>query len=192
LQIQKDKITNKRKCCALITFMVFLKDNYIKIFNSKNIKIFVSVFLAFNIYYCTVNTRIKYDSKDKIVRYSVITSKKQVDLWDWIHWNYNRTFEAYETVSPYLRSIGIQRADRVISIPDPSFNISLCLMDQKGFTDFGYYDFEGDRRIKKFISMGAKYLIINDTIILKDRRYLKPYLKNKIGEYKNILIYDLY
>ncbi|MFH0866703.1 MAG: glycosyltransferase family 39 protein [Bacteroidota bacterium] len=173
-----------------VTFLTFLKDNYLQILNSKTFKIIISFFLVSNIYYCAVNTRIKYNPTDTLVKKSFIIDQKHLDLWNWIHWNYSNTFEACETVTPYLRSLGIQRSDKVISIPDQSTNITLYLMDQKGFTDFGYGGLDGEDRIKKFISLGAKYLIINDRSLL-DKDYLKPYLEKKIGEYKNILIYNL-
>jgi len=175
---------------VLITFLHFLKKNSFEIYNSKVTKYIFSFILFCCVYYCAVNNRIKYDSKDKLVKYSFIFDLQQKDFWNWFHWDYNQTLKSYESVTPYLRSIGLKRDDKVISIPDQSINITLYFMDQKGFTDFGYSELEGAARMKKFVEMGAKYLIINDKTLL-DKDYMKPYLKTKIGEYKNILIYDL-
>jgi len=100
--------------------------------------------------------------------------------------------EALETITPYLRSLGIKRNDLVISIPDHSINNSLILMDQKGFTDYGYVPTKGKpkERIEEFKAIGAKYLIVNDEKAVEDSEFL-PYLENKIGEYKNVQIYRL-
>src|SRR6185312_8002295 len=117
-------------------------------------------------------------------------NKQTRNFWEWLHYEYWRRMMAVETVTPYLRSIGISRNDTVISIPDGSPNISLYLMDVKGHSDYGYAQFKDSERIKNFIDSGAHYLIISDSAILKSN-LLKPYLKNKIGAYKNIAIYDL-
>ena len=65
-------------------------------------------------------------------------------------------------------------------------------MDQKGFTDYGYVPTKRKpkERIEQFKSIGAKYLIVNDDKAVEDKEFL-PYLKNKIGEYKNVKIYKL-
>jgi hypothetical protein len=99
-------------------------------------------------------------------------------------------FQALETITPYLRSLGIERTDKVISIPDISFNITLYLMDQKGWTDYGDVNLNRSEKIAKKIKSGAEYLIINDSTIYK-KDNIQPYIKNKIGSYKNIDIYDL-
>ena len=177
---------------VFVTFLSFMKDNYPQFFNSKTLKIIISIVLANSIYYCAIYNRIKYDSNDKFVKTSFIIDKEQQGYFNWIHSNYTNTMEALETITPYLRSLGIQRTDKVISIPDQSINISLYLMDQKGFTDFGYNIInDEEKKIKKCISMGAKYLIINDRNILKGKNQLSLYTKKEIGEYGNISIFDL-
>jgi hypothetical protein len=78
----------------------------------------------------------------------------------------------------------------VISIPDGTVNVSLVMMDQKGFTDFGYGTIKGEQRMKRLIERGAKYLIVNDPGIL-NQDYLKPYLREPIGNYQNVTIFRL-
>jgi hypothetical protein len=63
-------------------------------------------------------------------------------------------------------------------------------MDQKGWTDFGLVNLSPAEKIKDRILCGARYLIINNPELYKEE-YLKPFIKNKIGSYKNIDIYDL-
>lgn len=172
------------------TFLVFLKENFEGILNSKIFKVSIVIVLTFNIYYCAVNNRMKYNSNDFLAKNSFLFTKTQIDLWNWTRWHYGCTIKACETITPYLRSIGIQRSDYVISIPDRSLNISLYLMDQVGNTDLFYEPAYGEQNIRKFIKRGAKYLIINDPDLLT-QDYVKPFIKKKIGQYKNVTIYDL-
>ncbi len=63
-------------------------------------------------------------------------------------------------------------------------------MNQIGFTDFGYNVLIGQARIKRFIEMGAEYLIINDKSHY-DNEFLKPFITKKTGSYRNIDVYSL-
>jgi hypothetical protein len=175
---------------VFIIFFTYLKNSFPEVLKSRTFIVVGLVILCANIYRCALYTRIKYDSQDKLIRYSFILSEAEINLWNWYHWDYNNSFKALETITPYLRSLGIKRSDIVISIPDPSPNITLYLMDQKGFTDLFFVDLTGADRIKFFINSGAKYLIINRPETEK-AEYLQPFLKKKIGSYGNVSIYDL-
>lgn len=171
-----------------LTFLIFLKNNFEQFLKSFVLKILFLIFLVFNIIYCHDMLELRYfPKKDK--QY-IVEGIQDIGLYKWYDWNYENTIKACETITPYLRSIGIHRNDKVLSIPDQSLNISLYLMDQKGFTDHDFNDLKGADRIKKIISLGAKYLIINNKNLLSED-YMSPFLIKKIGEYKNVLIYDL-
>ncbi|MEI7595979.1 MAG: glycosyltransferase family 39 protein [Bacteroidota bacterium] len=174
---------------TILTFLDLIKKNYPNFLEIKSIKTLAVIALSMLIYHTAVINRMKYNAKDRIVKASIFIDKTTFDYWDWYHWYYSYSFKALETVKPYLRSLGIKRSDKVISIPDPTPNISLYLMDQKGFTDFGYAE-KGEERIIKFKEMGAKYLIIFDPSLV-NQEYLKPFLKNQIGTYDNISIFKL-
>jgi hypothetical protein len=81
----------------------------------------------------------------------------------------------------------------VISIPDPSNNITLYLMNQPGFTDYGFTWYKDEKRVKHFISLGAKYLVLNDTSLIQKEnfKYLKDFTSNPLIKYKNVVVYDL-
>ena len=95
--------------------------------------------------------------------------------------------ENLQTITPYLRSIGIAQNDIVVSLPDPSINISLYLMNQPGWTEASTSD---NYNINYFVTRGAKYLIVNGEIT-KHPEWTTPYMKNQIGEYRGIKIYKL-
>lgn len=90
-------------------------------------------------------------------------------------------------IEPYLRSIGIDRKDIVLSIPDPSPNISLYLMNNQGYTEA----FLGSGfPIEGYQQKGAQYLIINDSSFLQKEIY-QPYLTKQIGHFKGVCIFDI-
>ena len=99
-------------------------------------------------------------------------------------------FDAFKTITPYLRSLGIKRNDLVYSTPDGTINVTLYLMDQKGFSDFYIGGLPEEKRIETVQSLGVKYLIINDSALYK-KTFLVPFLKHKVGAYKNVAIFDL-
>jgi hypothetical protein len=92
-------------------------------------------------------------------------------------------------IEPYFEELGIGTEDKVISIPDYTINASLYYMKRKGYTEFGS-DFNNIETVYTRIEQGAKYLIVNDITVLK-REVLQPFVTKKMGEYKNIWIYDL-
>lgn len=97
-------------------------------------------------------------------------------------------YKDLHTITPYLREIGIDENDKVISLPDPATCYSLYLMNQPGWsgTNFTYET----TQVEKYISLGAKYLIISSPEI-KSKPGLQPFLNNIIGEYGSVSIYKL-
>ena len=165
----------------------WLKKNYPSIFYSTKSKLLFGVFLIFNIWYCSNNIRMRYNISTTKIPY--LSTKAEMDMWNWFHWNYSNTLKPLETMEVYNRSIGITDNDPVISIPDQSICITLYLMNQKGWTDYGNHFYEQDDIAEK-IKMGAKYLILNDSTHASNP-FINAYTKHKIGQHKNIQIYDL-
>ena len=137
-----------------------------------------------------VEQRVKYDTKDTFVKHTIILDRAYVNMWNEYHKSYEKKLKALESITPYLRELGIKRDDFVISIPDGTINVTLSMMDQKGFTDFGYGWVKDEERMEYFIERGAEYLIINDPGIL-NKSYLKPFMDRPIGTYHNVTIYKL-
>lgn len=176
--------------CVLLTFFHYLKNYQPVIFNSRVLKAIAVVILVSNIYYTTIQNRLKYYPGSSFIHYSFIVDKPVLDYWTWYHWNYNNYQKSWETVTPYLRSLALKRTDKVVSIPDQSINISLYLMDQKGYTTYGVNSSNATAQLQDFVNKGARYLIINDPSYI-DSAWIKPYTYKKIGQYKNLSIFDM-
>lgn len=172
-----------------LTFFEFLKRNYPNIFHNNGLKIALSLMIAFLVTQTALKNRLKYDSR-KYIDSTLFISKAEREQREYYHWAYGNNFKAFESIKPYLRSIGIVRTDKVICFTDESINISLYLMDQKGYTKYGYAIFSDKDRVEFAISKGCKYLILrNDQLSIIDE--LQPFLINQIGQYQNINIYSL-
>jgi hypothetical protein len=106
---------------------------------------------------------------------------------DW--WNEYPQFRDFDEVTPYLRSIGISRFDRVISVPDLTHH-TLYIMNQPGWTQC--YDLNLDSvSVQQSIDRGAKYIIIASKEYLDKSPYLSAFTGSPAGHFGKILIYDL-
>lgn len=137
--------------------------------NNKIIPTLFIVYLLFLGYYCRTRLENRFGG--------------------WMNEWYETNLQAVGELEPILDSLNVRANDKVISIPDFSINATLYYMNRRGFTDFGS-DFTKTETYYKRIEQGAKYLIINDSTILSNE-YIKPFICNKIGEYKNVLIYNI-
>lgn len=172
---------------TVVTFLCLLKTNSPQILFSRTTKIISAVFLLYNIWYASNNIRMRFG----IINDGLTTHKHERDEWDWFNWNYRAVWEALETIEPYNRSLGIKKEDLVICIPDQTPCASLYLMNQRGWTSYFADSLCFDERaIKEKINEGAKYLFVRDSSGI-NAESLKQFLQNKIGQYRNISIYDL-
>jgi hypothetical protein len=175
---------------VLVSFTHFIYTRHSSLFESNVSRYLFAILVVCNLIYCASYTRIKYNTSDIFARYAFFIDFRQKSSYEANQNNYRLSFEACETISPYLRSLGIKRTDRVISIPDFSINISLYLMDQKGFDNYCLGNVEDKFTPQTLKLMNAKYLIILQPAWL-EMQWLKPYMIYKMGEYKNISIFDL-
>jgi hypothetical protein len=100
---------------------------------------------------------------------------------------YENVAPGFYTIEPYLRSLGIQRTDRVISAGDPTRNVSLYLMNNQGWTDV--YN-ERKVTLEEMLQQGAQYLVVSGTP-MKQNAGIQPEQYEQIGAYEGILIYRL-
>ena len=150
----------------VIAFAWLMNKHYRTVLHSKYLKIGFFIFFLIN----------------------VIHADRQMDL------RYNGWFTQYPeyrdyyTITPYLRSIGIQPLDTVICLPDGS-HCTLYLMNLRGWTEC-----LGNNRdrasVEASVKRGAKYLIVNGDEILK-RDYLQGFLYHPFGQYGSVRIFKL-
>jgi hypothetical protein len=175
----------------VITFLTTVKGISLKLFSSKVLKSFAFILLLLSLNYNVVMTRAHYNSHDSMVSHNIQMPSRVQEYWDYCFWDWQVHREKFEGIVPYIRSLGINFEDKVISIPDESPSITLTLLQQKGFTDYHYSNnYKGARRTERKIELGAKYMIVQgDENLLRDD--VAPFIKNQIGVYNGIKIYKL-
>lgn len=149
----------------------------------------VSFLLLFQSLEARLRTEMKYKTPSGWLFETVIPQRER-DVWSWFHWDQKRRFDRFEEVQGQLRKLGYSRYDRVISVPDPSPNITLSLMDQMGFTDLYDDHLQGDERIEHYVARGAVVLVCNDPAWLESHSN-SPWLQRPIASVGNTLIFDL-
>jgi hypothetical protein len=125
-----------------------------------------------------------------VLCFNTIHTADEKNFSDWFHYNYANTLKPLESITPYLRALGIQRNDFVVSIPDPSFNISLYLMDQKGFTETEETLTKDENKLATLRQQNVKYIILSDSNLIRLPAFQKVNMR-KIGVQQNIVIYKL-
>lgn len=161
----------------LITIIDLINTHFPKILKSKIVLVLMFSFTLFNLNYAATQLDLRYYG-----------------------WRNNDGIKNdLEDITPYLRTIGIKRTDKVISIPDES-HLSLYLMNQPGWTEYAErffnqreavylnHDNEG---MDKSIANGAKYLILNGLNELYTRPFLQEYAVHLIGMFREVFIFDL-
>lgn len=107
----------------------------------------------------------------------------------WMNEWYSNNLEAVYKTGTMIDSLDIPDDAIIISIPDPSINSTLYMLNRRGFTDFGS-DFSQPGMIDDRISRGADYLVLNDSSLV-NAPLISPYTGLKIFGYRNVGIYDL-
>lgn len=91
----------------------------------------------------------------------------------------------YHEIEPYLRSLGIKYDQEVLSYFDQSPNVTLYLMNQKGWSiPLG----KNESSLEAVLKIKADYIIFNERF--SNETKLPKYIQDqKIGQYKSIVIY---
>lgn len=155
----------------LLSAIVLFKKYYSFIYHSLIFRIAIVGFLALNVLHAksTINDRYEGFLQEKPNKYL-----------------YDAKFQTY------LKNIGVDEEDLVISAPDKSPNITLYLMNRPGFTNWvgvNYADMT-EAHIRDFVKRGAAFLIIHDRDYLNSEN-VKPFQEYEIGRYKDIRIFNL-
>ncbi len=174
---------------TLISFFVMMKNAFPKIFSSIWLKIAFTLILIYNVQLTTVKTAVRYfNTNDE--NFPACYTNDDIGMLKWAKYDFDVCRKNLITISPYLRSLGVEPNDKVISLPDVSFDITLYFMNQKGWSQAGAPSPLTEEWVTEKINRGAKYLIVNNPEIYNDAA-LKKFTSRKLGVYKNIDIYDL-
>ncbi len=150
-------------------FFLYFRERFPRLYRSWISKSIVAILVLFLVFKCHTFLKDKYYG-GWYMEYSTE--------------NYNYR---YGEITPYLRSLGIERYDKVYVTYDPSINISLYLMDQKGFTDFFRKDRTFSQKVEFFSEKGLKYVLIGDYDTIDTPP--EDIGLEKIGEYNGVGIY---
>lgn len=171
---------------VFIPFLWVVREHYPALFKNKVLKVFLGVFLLYNFLYCYEVTELKTFAEKG--RFPLVGDHNFIGLMKYTNTKVKKKWMRYADMKPYLKELGVGKEDKVISLPDRSFNITLYLMDRKGWTNREKYHQRED--IDKLIGKGAKYLFLSDPELLK-KPFLSPFLTDSVGDYKGIRIYRL-
>ncbi len=151
-------------------FFYLLKYSFPKVFQSSIFRVLLVLLLAYNVNVCARNIHDRY----------------------YVHWlnPYTTETKGLENITPYLRSLGIKRTDPMLVEQDPSFDITLYFMDQKGYTTFGGH-FRDSLEIRQGIHSGLKYMLVTDSSLLR-KPYLQPFIKDSVGKWNKFYIFKLH
>ncbi len=155
---------------VLLGFLILLKSFSENILHSVIFKIVLIGFLIHNVTFAGKQLQNRYSDGG------------------WENNYYVTNVHNFDSIESYLDSIGISIEDRVISISDPSPDITLYKMNRKGWSNYGL---DADStKIENRIAMGAKYLFVSDSLSYGEPG-IQSFLGDLVGSYKNIDIYRL-
>ena len=140
--------------------------------STRFMRVFLMVSLVFNSMHCAAVYRLRTVEDDKMVYWFPFISEDEKNLAKYFFWDYGNSIKHLEHFEPVLRAAGIKRTDHVLSIPDYSFDISLYLMDQKGYTVARDHLLHDSTVMVRFMPK-VKYVILSDTTLQKTVAFQK-------------------
>jgi len=170
----------------VIPLFIYLNSNHNLLFRKRIVKGVFFIFFFYNMLYCGQMMRLR--TVDRSSDYALIQNDDLIKKLRWSNWQRQSEYMPFEEMRGYIRTIGIEADDKVISLPDHSFNISLYLLNQRGWTNFSKYSNSED--IQRLIDKGAKYLFITDDKTLS-QPFLEPFTQHQIGAFKGVKIFSL-
>ncbi len=152
---------------------------------------FITLLVLVLIFRCSLHQKIKYNYYIVPEKFHAFIPQKIDDHFAWVEYFDKKMYKGLWDITPYLRELGIRRTDTVACFLDNSPNLTLILMDVKGYTT-RYIDYNSPKEyIQAFKDKTVQYLVVLYDEWL-DEKGLREFVINKrIGEYKNVAIYKL-
>jgi hypothetical protein len=94
---------------------------------------------------------------------------------------------AYLDIEPFLDSLGIDASKKVISASDGSVNISLYLMNRKGWCRYGT-NMEDSAAVADRIKRGAEYLLYHKEIDFERHSHWTHFIEEELGIHENVTV----
>lgn len=171
---------------VFLPFLWFVKSRYPKVFGGYAFKIALAGFLLYNFLYCNAVVELKTLATEG--EYAIVGNKEFVGRMEWTNWDVDYNLKRFERMPPYLEKIGVKSEDKIISLPDPSFNTTLYLSRHRGWTN--NLQFSKAEEIEILKQKGAAYLLISDPALLQEA-YLQPFIHEKVGDFEGVAIFKL-
>jgi hypothetical protein len=152
----------------MLTFFTLLLRNRkgLAIIDLSIIKVLAVIFLVVNM----SNT-----SKEIHKRYSAVRNIQKNEMY------------GYLEIEPFLDSLGIETSKKVISASDRTINISLYLMNRKGWSWYGT-NMEDSATVADRIKRGAEYLLYHKKIDFEKNSHWNHFIKEELGVHENVTV----
>jgi len=178
----------------ILTFIHLLNHYFSSIIKSKPVVIISILLFSFSLAYSAIKSNTRYEVIDNSLS-NFFLNEKELDRIAYEHWAFDQTMKNVIDIATILRILDIEREDHLISLPDFSPNISLYLLDQKGYTNMYTQtteDFTIREKVIAYKNQGAKYLLTYDSLVIK-KENLADVLETKIytSENRTVSIYRL-
>ncbi len=168
----------------LLPTLFQLRHHHSKVLMQKPMRYAAIGFLAFNMLYCMAVVHLQSDYKNW--SRVLITNKPFLQIRDFFNWEREINLSRLTRMESHLIELGIDQGARVVVLPDESFNITLYLLNRKGWT--GREMFQTVEDFERLKQRGATHLIIIDDNLL-NAPYLQPFLNNQIGDFEGVRIF---
>lgn len=171
----------------LFAYLIHLKQGLL--FSHRLFWMVLFLTFSWSVWYAANNSNMRYFVREG-GRYFPSYNSETVGFYKYYKSAYNAEWRPYETIESYLDSLGIGENDLVISQPDPSFNISLYLMNRRGWSAMGD-EANTPEGIRHRIEVGARWLLVLDQGMTDEKHFLQAFMTNRIGQYQGVSIYRL-
>ncbi|MEZ4800655.1 MAG: hypothetical protein R2809_12955 [Flavobacteriales bacterium] len=160
------------------------------LFYSKTLRIIAAAGLVWMIYQTAAWQRVKYDPADRFAQHAMVIDKEHMERWEYEKWAQDTQIAPFKVMREGKSEWGLNRNAVVVVPQDPSPNITLYMMDLKGYTGMYYTDIPWSERLKMYHDRGAEYLLIRDEANIETLG-IDPSQIFKIGQREQISIYRI-
>ena len=159
---------------AILTYFTLLLRQYApKVLRHWGFRLALVALLAYNLHYSKEVYDYRYQDDSVFLRH------------------FNPVLYKNREIQAFLKNLGIEYPDKIVSAPDQSPNNSLYVYNLIGWTELYLGRTMYAKKVKEFARKGAKYLIISDSEYLKSKD-LQSVLKKPIGNFENaIFVFDI-